>query len=273
MKRLIALIIGLLCMFSGSSCERGGDSPKVEYFLQMTDTNGEELTELSYAAEGGEQSATITTNGMWMLTPTADWITISPDAGVNDSQISVSVEPNTVQEVRSADIEIALNDKSWGCFSIVQDAAAPVYHLQVVSQSPDPAEFGIDGGELNIELDVNSAWSYSIEPESEWIKQIKKESNGLKLQIAEADYSVRSAEIIFTSKKDESKSDTVKVSQAHKPLFEVSADSTSFGENGGKATFAITSNIGWKYDLKRFLFNITLRPIFLIQILKIFLLL
>ena len=249
MKRLVTLIIGLLCMFSGSSCERGGDAPKVEYYLQMTDANGEELTELSFAAEGGEQSATITTNGMWILTPTADWINISPDAGVNDSHISVAVEPNTVQEVRTADIEVALNNESWGLFSIVQDAAAPVYHLQVVSQSPDPAEFGIDGGELDIELDVNSTWSYSIEPESEWITQIKKESNGLKLQIAEADYSVRSAEIIFTSKKDASKSDTVKVSQARKPLFEVSADSTSFGESGGKATFAITSNIGWKYEI------------------------
>ena len=236
-------------MFSGSSCERGGETPTVEYFLQMSNTNGDELTELSYAAEGGEQSASITTNGMWMLTPSADWVTISPDAGVNDAQISVAVEPNTVQEVRTAEIEVALNDKSWGCFSIVQDAAAPVYHLQVASQSPDPAEFGIEGGELNIELDVNSAWSYSVVPESEWITQIKKESKGLKLQIAEADYTERSAEIIFTSNKDASKGDTVRVSQARKPLFEVSADSTSFGENGGKATFAIRSNIGWKYEI------------------------
>ena len=236
-------------MFSGSSCERSGGTPAIEYFLQMTDSNGEELIELAYAAEGGEQSATITTNGMWLLTPDADWVSISPDAGVNDAQIGVIVEPNTVQEVRTADIEIALNDKSWGCFSIVQDAAAPVYHLQVTSQSPDPAEFGIEGGELNIELDVNSGWSYSVVPESEWITQIKKESKGLKLQIAEADYAERSAEIIFTSNKDESKGDTVKISQARKPLFEVSADSTSFGENGGKATFAITSNIGWKYEI------------------------
>ena len=249
MKHFFLLILGLMCMFSGSSCERSGGTPAIEYFLQMTDSNGEELIELAYAAEGGEQSATITTNGMWLLTPDADWISISPDAGVNDAQICVIVEPNTVQEVRTADIEIALNDKSWGCFSIVQDAAAPVYHLQVTSQSPDPAEFGIEGGELNIELDVNSGWSYSVMPESEWITQIKKESKGLKLQIAEADYAERSAEIIFTSNKDESKGDTVKISQARKPLFEVSADSTSFGENGGKATFAITSNIGWKYEI------------------------
>lgn len=236
-------------MFSGSSCERAGGAANIEYFLQMSHTNGDELTELSYAAEGGEQSATITTNGMWMLTPSADWVTISPDAGVNDAQFSVAVEPNTVQEVRTAEIEVALNDKSWGCVSIVQDAAAPVYHLQVANQSPDPAEFGIEGGELYIELDVNSAWSYSITPESEWITQIKKENKGLKLQIAEADYAERSAEIIFTSNKDSSKGDTVRVSQARKPLFEVSADTTSFGENGGKATFAITSNIGWKYEI------------------------
>ncbi|MBQ8863210.1 MAG: hypothetical protein IJ014_00505 [Rikenellaceae bacterium] len=238
-----------------TSCEQGKtekEKQPIEYTLQLTSEEGQELSEISFGAEGGKVTINVITNGEWQIIPeqaAAEWLWVSSMSGENDGQLTFSASANEVQEARSAYIDVQLNNEFAMSLLITQSAAAPVYNLDVTSISPDPANFGTEGGKLTVTVESNSAWEYCVIPDSEWITQAEKTENTLTLNIAEAGYTERQADIILSSKEDSSKCDTVTVCQERKILFEVTADSTSFGTSASQAKFEIQSNIGWSYEV------------------------
>ena len=194
MKHFLLIVLSLMWTMGATSCERGGtDKEKIEYTLQLTAEDGGEVSELSFGAEGGSATINVASNGAWQILPeqnAAEWLSASTLEGQNDGQITFTAAENQLQEMRMTNVDVLLNDKPATSFIITQSAAVPVYTMAVTNVTPDPANFGTEGGELTVTVETNSAWDYAVVPESDWISQTAKSENQLTLNIAEADYEV-----------------------------------------------------------------------------------
>ena len=99
--KLKHLLIGMLAFVAAVSCKE--DQPVEAPTLKVSKTS------LSFAAEGGEASFTITTNKDWTATPDADWVNVETTSGKASAQaitIKVTAEENTASEARTATIKV-----------------------------------------------------------------------------------------------------------------------------------------------------------------------
>ncbi|MFI3299459.1 MAG: BACON domain-containing carbohydrate-binding protein, partial [Rikenellaceae bacterium] len=114
---------------------------------------------LEYKAETVEFE--ITSNVAWILSSDAEWLTVSPEEGVNDGTASFSVALNDSTELRTATLTISGADLEPIEVTIEQGAA------NLSSTLTSNYEFGNEGGEQSFEIISNVAWT--ITSDSEWL--------------------------------------------------------------------------------------------------------
>ena len=79
---------------------------KTEYSVSI------EPTELKFNAEGGKQTAEVTSSHKWTLTNDSDWITTSADEGESGSLVEISADHNTSADIKSGEIIFTCGDKT-----------------------------------------------------------------------------------------------------------------------------------------------------------------
>ena len=90
------------------SCEKPeNNKPEPEYSISISPA------ELTFGAEGGEQTVTVTSSEVWYLDEESDWYWVSSSSGVSGAEISIKVSPNVdTENSRSVKLVFTCVDKT-----------------------------------------------------------------------------------------------------------------------------------------------------------------
>ena len=117
-------------------------------------------------ADGGSSTLTFTANRNWTVNTSDSWVSVSPSSGAaSDGPVTVSVScnPNTTYEDRSATVTITMED-----FTQVITVQQPANKGIVLPTK----SYLLASGESSIEVEVQANVEYSASASVNWIKQI-----------------------------------------------------------------------------------------------------
>ena len=111
-KRFLLFLVAPLAMVM-SSCEP--DAPVYTTpAISITDASGAAVTALNFAAEGGDQTITITATRGWSISKTSTWFAITPSSATNESmeekttEVKITAAPND-GEARTETIKVVMD--------------------------------------------------------------------------------------------------------------------------------------------------------------------
>ena len=113
------------------------------------------INDLSFTANAGSDSFTITSNIDWTITSSQAWCTVSTSSGSNNSTITVNVSENSSFDSRSATITVKAGDLVH-TITVIQAGAAVTLQVRESSLS-----FGSSGGSDYFAISSNASWTVS----------------------------------------------------------------------------------------------------------------
>ena len=196
---------------------------------------------VNFDVAGGEQALTITCNDHWTVTKTADWITVSVTSGDGNGSVKISAPENKALDAREADVTVAAGEIK-RVVKVSQLGKTPVLTVE-----PLALNVGDKGGELEVTVTSNIAWTVTIPAEAGWVTADKSSAEGsavVKFTVAANEgLETREAEIGFAGAK---LSQVVKLSQmGQEPFLGIDKQSVDAPYEGGQFAVAITSNVPW----------------------------
>ena len=169
MKKYSLYIVTLLCMALVSCTEDKFPSGMAFGTPSSVVVEADAITasqsSLSFTADGGSQSITVTSNFTWRIISSPSWITISPTSGTSGStSITINASKNSNTSVQSGTITLGNSSKTVS-ISVSQSAANVNYEISASSTS---LSFTADGGSQTITITSNfSPWETISKPS--WI--------------------------------------------------------------------------------------------------------
>lgn len=207
--------------------------------------------ELEIPYEGGTRSLSVTSNIPWTAFTKVDWITISPDSGNGNAEVTVNVAENTELVGRDEIIqfEYTFPDASTGSVSVlVRQEAAPDPHFLTVS--PKEFSFGKNGGTAEITVECDIDWTADLQ--SNWVSLSANSGMGnatVTLTVAPNNVTEpRSLDFWFVSGNHK---ENVVVSQEkgdELPMVALLPDTIYASYTGGIETLNVTSNVAWSIE-------------------------
>ncbi len=214
---------------------------------------------LNVAAEGGEYTVELKSNGDWKIASTEDWIGVSPTSGNGDATLRFVARPNPSEQSRSVELRATTKDNT-ASLTITQEGATGgdnpggedpggedvEHHLTV---TPNELQFVCTGETKSIAIECDEAWS--ITNDTDWIAFDKTEGEGddeIVVTVTENPLQeMRSAEIEFRSASGNTA--VINVSQEASPVqhfLNVSPSSLTFGKEGGDLDVTIECDAEWR---------------------------
>ena len=224
---------------------------------------------LSVAAEGGDYTVKLKSNGDWSIGSTADWLAVSPTSGNGDATLRFVARPNPSEQRRSMELRATTKDNT-ASLTISQEGASngddpngddpngddpngddpngedPEHYLTV---TPNELQFVCTGEDKVIAIECDEA--LSITNETDWIAFDKTEGDGndeVVVTVGENPLNeMRSAEIEFHSASGISA--IVNVSQEASPIqhfLNVTPKVLPFGKEGGSVDVTIECDAEWQ---------------------------
>lgn len=147
---------------------------------------------LSIPEEGKTESVSVTCNGDWTLSGTADWCTPSITSGSGNASVSFVVKANEGADSRSATFKFTCQDKS---AELQVNQARKVFTLTV---QPTSIGFLSAVGTRQIQITCNGDWTVSGLPE--WCSLSPSSGTGdatVSLTVSNNGDSQRSAQLVF----------------------------------------------------------------------------
>ena len=200
MKKILFSLALMSALLVSCEPENGEDNPEPtpepEYSISISPA------ELTFGAEGGEQSVTVTAkygddDAQWEIYGESDWCEVSAYYG---DKISFSADPyeNTTEE-RTATFTFCCGDKD---VELIVTQGAKVYSISV---EPEELSFEVDGGEQTVTVTSSDDWEISGKPD--WITLSEQYGETGAVITVSAEYNdeadVRSGEIVlFCGDKD-----------------------------------------------------------------------
>ena len=214
---------------------------------------------LNVAAEGGNYTVELKSNGDWNIGSTADWLSISPTSGNGSATLSIVAQPNTAEQGRSVEIRATTKDNT-ASLTINQEGTPtgedpggedpggedPEHFFTV---TPNELQFVCTGEDKVITIECDEAWS--IAGNTDWIAFDKTEGEGndeVVVTVGENPlHEMRSAEIEFRSASGILA--VINVSQEASPIqhfLNVTPDGLSFGKEGESKDVTIECDAEWQ---------------------------
>jgi hypothetical protein len=219
---------------------------------------------LNIAAEGGDYTVELKSNGDWSIGSTADWLAVSPTSGNGDAILKFAARPNPTEQRRSVELSATTKDNS-ASLTISQEGAPngedpngedpngedpggeDVEHFLTVT--PNELQFVCTGENKVITIECDEAWS--ITNETDWIGFDKTEGDGndeVVVTVGENPlHEMRSAEIEIRSASGNSA--VINASQEASPIqhfLNVSPKVLPFGKEGGSMDVTIECDAEWQ---------------------------
>ncbi len=194
---------------------------------------------LSFSADGGNKSITVTSNLSWTATSSDAWLTVSSSSGEGDATLSVTADENVSIANRTASVTFEGKDRTV-IVNVTQDGAAPFFNV-----TPTTLSFSAEGGSAPVKIVSNQTWTAS--KSADWIALSEVEGTGdatLSLTVdANTSTDSRSGTVAFQAGETYYH---INLTQDGKGiLFSITPESLSFSADGGNETITVTSNLSW----------------------------
>ena len=150
--------------------------------------------DLTFGAEGGDQSVIVTSSEDWYLDGESDWCEVSASYGSNGDKVTFSADPyeNTAEE-RTATFTFYCGDKD---VELIVTQEAKEYSISV---EPKELSFEVEGGEKEITITSSDTWRLSEVPK--WITLSEEEGENGAVVTVTVEYNnevnTRSGDITF----------------------------------------------------------------------------
>ena len=163
MKRLFPFFTAIIVTFGIlGSCQKASEHKDQED--PMFAYNGPSSIELS--ADGSSSPISFTANRDWTVSTSDSWVSVSPSSGPSSKgsiTVSVSCDPNTTYEDRSATVTIRM-----GNLTQVVTVFQPANKGIIVPTKT----YSLSSSARSIEVEVQANVEYSVSVSAEWIEQI-----------------------------------------------------------------------------------------------------
>ena len=194
---------------------------------------------LSFSADGGNKSITVTSNLSWTATSSDAWLTVSSSSGEGDATLSVTADENVSIANRTASVTFEGKDRTV-TVNVTQDGAAPFFNV-----TPTTLSFSAEGGSAPVKIESNQTWTAS--KSADWIALSEVEGTGdatLSLTVdANTSTDSRSGTVAFQA--GETYYHINLTQDGEGILFSITPESLSFTAEGGNETITVTSNLSW----------------------------
>ena len=211
---------------------------KKEYSISI------EPTELTFGADGGDQTITVTSSDSWEVKGKSDWCDISATTGKNGDKVTFSAAQYTnTEEARTATYTFVCGDKE---AELKIEQEAKVYSISV---EPTELSFISTGGEKTVTITSSDEWEFSSD--EYWIRASERSGgNGASVKIIvdeNNDPEIRTGVATFICG---DKQADVKITQEAKE-FSISIEPTEieFEADGGEQTIIVTSSDSWRLSV------------------------
>ena len=155
-KSLFAMVMVLGSALGFVACEDQGEDVVANPTVDVS------ATSMNFTMEEGSQTVKITANADWMTeVKDADWVTVTPSAGVGDATMTVAVAMNDTGAVREATINVIAMHKTYGKWDtkkikVIQSASEDVPVTEELLYGDN-----FDGEEATKEYgNSNDSWPY-----------------------------------------------------------------------------------------------------------------
>jgi hypothetical protein len=201
------------------------------------------------AAEGGTYTVELKSNGDWNIGATAEWLAVSPTSGNGDATLTLVAQPNTLQELRSTEIQATTKDNT-AMLTVTQEFVPnthPEGHYLTIT--PTEVEMPYTGGSTTIDLECDEGWL--ADASINWVRLDRTEGNGneqITLTVMEnTSFTSRQTEIKFVSASDSSALFVVNQEGAPDPHYlEVNPRELVFLKEGGTDQFTVETDEDWQ---------------------------
>ena len=200
-------------------------------------------------AEGGTYAIELLSNGDWNITNTAEWMTVSPTSGNGNATLTLVAQPNTLQQVRSTEIQAATKDNT-ASLTVTQEYTPSVHPEEhYLTLTPTEVEMAYAGGSATIDLECDEGWM--TDAGVDWVRLDRTEGNGNEritvTVMQNTSFTARQAEIKFVSASDCSALFVVRQEGAPDPHYlNVIPPALSFVKEGGSGEITIESDEPWQ---------------------------
>ena len=204
-------------------------------------------TDYEFDPQGGELTVEITTDGDWNVEKIPDWVITTETSGSKNASIVLMAVPNTEKVVREGIFEVSTSDKS-AQLHLSQGFVEDEY----LSVSPDSITIDYQGGEFELQVLSNCAWSFSELPQpNRWISVNPTSGEGnqtlkvtVEKYVQEGEAASRNATLVFAGSQTLA---AVKVTQTDGSEVAVSVNPKLllFAAEGGSQQLEVTCASNW----------------------------
>ena len=193
--------------------------------------------------DGGSADITISCDVDWTVELEENWVSLSATTGTGDGIITVTAEPNTISEMRRANVTVVSGSLSRRVIVTQEAGEDPVS----ISISPDSLFVSASGGLQHLSITANSDWRL-VSSDEEWISFLTSSGTG----DAELDI------IVDLNESSEGRMGTVSiyhnlmmmgsvvvVQEGRPNIFETDVTELEVRPEGGEYTIQLTANQSW----------------------------
>lgn len=237
MKQTIA---GLMALFAVLACsQEQAPEPKPEPVVPDSIAITSESS-ITLPSEGGTATVSFTANGSWTAAlandRAASWLGVSPASGSKDGSVTLTAQPNSDPDERSATVRFT-------CGTASASVTLTQKQKDALVQTPSKTQFGADGGSFTIEVSANVEYSFEIE--GDWIHQTG--TKALNTQTAtftvDKNEDTRKREGTVTVKSSLGEEKVTVYQEAAQPVMILSTSDVPVKADGGSFTVDVNTNV------------------------------
>lgn len=171
-------------------------------------------TELHFSQAGEWKTVNVTSNTDWVAAAFGDGFTVSPASGSKNGTLTITAAPATSPEARTGSISVRAGASLAKTVDLTQSAKS------VITVTSGPAEFGPEGGQLEVKVEYNVDYNVELEAGATWLTRVETKAMNtqtLVFDVAPNDtYDDRSAKITVKDKGGVVADQVVTVNQSRK---------------------------------------------------------
>lgn len=236
MKKILTLLAIALASLTSCKPDEEEITPYEVYLNVYYD-------DIVFPSDGGDDSFEIESNGDWVITNDADWLTIEPSEGKGSCSITLTASASDLYDDRNTVITVYAGDKT-ETFTVTQK------YSEALLVTKNKFDIPQEGGELTIEVQSNISYDIVIDEDCQlWITEApsSKALNTYTHTFSVAsnqDTTKRegSIEIVGTNGKTE----TVNIYQAQKDELVLSKSEETVPAKGGEVRVQLRSNVDYE---------------------------
>ena len=248
MKKILFSLALMSALLVSCEPENGEDNqeptPEPEYSISISPA------ELTFGAEGGEQSVTVTAkygddDAQWELYGESDWCEVSTTYGDNGTKVSFTADAySNTEEARTATYTFVCGDKE-AELKIEQEAK-----FYSISVEPTELTYIAAGEEKEVTVTSSDDWEFSSE--EHWISTSQQNGeNGFTVKIIVDENPYSEIRIGTATFRCGDKQADVKITQeANEYSISVEPAELIFEVEGGEQTVTVTSSDDWEISEK-----------------------